>query len=161
MRRDGMRVNVGLAVLENCNRWIDVSEISYLTGATPRQISTVVGQMEHVKVTIERTEWGKRMMAEASPEEMLSAWVYVMRWRYGLDDIIETVRNFIPYAGWISNRDLTTETGVALADLIEVSKRANDIVYKPEGNITLFRRLGDDDVFEHNGAPQPGDRVTG
>ena len=69
MRRDGMRVNVGLVVLENCNRWIDVSEISYLTGATPRQISTVVGQMEGIKVTVERAEWGKRMLVEASPED--------------------------------------------------------------------------------------------
>ena len=84
-----------------------------------------------------------------------------MRWRYGLPNIIDTVRNSIPYAGWISNRDLTTETGVAAADLIEVGKRADDIVYKLEGNITLFRRLGDNDVFEHNGAPQPSDRVTG
>ena len=161
MRRDGMRVNVGLVVLENCNRWIDVSEISYLTGATPRQISTVVGQMEGIKVTVERAEWGKRMLVEASPEDMLHAWIYVMRWRYGLPNIIDTVRNSIPYAGWISNRDLTTETGVAAADLIEVGKRADDIVYKLEGNITVFRRLGDNDVFEHNGAPQPSDRVTG
>ena len=161
MRRDGMRVNVGLAVLGRRNTWFDVAEVSFETGATFRQVSAVMRQIPNIDLNVEEVEWGRRMYLAADEEEATRIWVYIMHWRYKTDDILALIRECIPYAGWISNRDLTFETGVSLADLETAAQKMKDVEYRHEGKMTFFRKTGEDDVLEHNGVAQSGDGIIG
>ncbi|MGN0098306.1 MAG: hypothetical protein ACI38Y_03145 [Candidatus Methanomethylophilaceae archaeon] len=161
MRRDGMRVNVGLAVLEKRNSWVNVAEISFETGATFRQVSAVMRQIPDIDLNIEEVEWGRRMYLAADEEEATRIWVYIMHWRYKTDDILSLIRECIPYAGWISNRDLTVETGVTLADLETAAQKMKDVEYRHEGKMTFFRKTGEDGVLEHNGVAKSSDGIIG
>lgn len=162
MRRDGMRVSVGLALLDKRNTWVDASEISYETGASYRQLVAVLRNIPDIHLNIEEVEWGRRMYLEADEEETTRLWVYIMHWRYKTDDILELIRQSIPYAGWISNRDLTVETGVTLADLEAAAQMMEDVVYKKGEKETLFRRTGgDSNVLEHHGVAESGDGIAG
>lgn len=160
MRRDGMRVMVGLSILSHRNQWINISEISYETGASSRQISTILGQLRYMDISRESHEHDRLLYARCEEEDVARAWTHIMRWRYGHDDVLAVLHSCIPYAGWISSRDLTLETGVALADLEIASGYMGDVVYRKQGNLTLFRRVGENDVFADNGTSEPGDLVT-
>lgn len=142
MRRDNLRVDIGLKLLESKNEWISVSELSYATGATARQIGAAVAQMNGADVRSEQAEWGKKLMLVADTDEEKRLWVFFMRWRYHVDNICDDLHGSIPYSGWISLHDLAEEHGMVQRDVIRTVSYLGDVSSKGTGKQIMFKRNG-------------------
>ena len=140
MRRDNLRVSIGLGLLNNRNDWISVSELSYATGATARQIGAAISQMGEINVVSEHAEWGKKLMLVADDNEARRLWIFLMHWRYHTEDVCKDVYNSIPISGWISLRDLAEENHMMQPDVLQAIEYMTDVSSKGTGKQIMFKR---------------------
>lgn len=157
MRRDNLRALVGSTVLDMRNRWVSVTEISFLTEATPRQISAILSQIPGADVESGVEEWGRAVRLNADDAEAKRIWAHLMYWRYHCDDIYGTLESRIPYAGWISVRDLASEMGMLHADVARCLEWMDGIDVKGTKKQMMCHRIGDYHVSKYQGASDTGD----
>lgn len=158
MRRDNLRALVGETVLDVRNRWISIPEISFLTEASARQIAAIISQIPDIEVESVHAEWGRSIKLNADEAEARRIWGHLMRWRYHIDDVYGELISNIPRTGWISLRDLASSMHMMQADVCKTVEWMTDKVdSKGQKKQMMFRLIGDDDVSEYSGTPDPGD----
>ncbi len=168
MRRDNLRAVVGAEMLKYRNRWVGLTEISYSTEASPRQVSSILSQIPDAKMEFIHCEWGRAVMLSADDEEAKRIWGHIMFWRYHIDDVYGLLLDRIPASGWISIRDLAADAHMMQADVLECVKWMGDAVQtKGTNKQMLCHRTTEQvsqeiryDVSEHKGAAIAGDVGT-
>lgn len=161
MRRDNLRAIVGLTVLDMRNRWVGISEISYLTEASSRQISSILSQIPDIDLEVDKNSWGKMIKLNADDAEVRRIWRYLMHWRYHIDDVFSVIEGMLPDTGWVSIRDIAAEAHIMQRDVIAcLEMMPDEIQTKGAKKQMMCRRIGDHDVSEHKGAADAGDGVA-
>ncbi|DBA35574.1 TPA_asm: hypothetical protein vir335_00018 [Classicovirus victor] len=161
MRRDNLRAMVGAAALETRNRWISVAEISYLTDASARQISAILSQIPGIQMESQHAEWGRSIMIIADDEEAKRIWGHLMKWRYHIDDVYDLLESCMPSSGWMSIRDLSSDTGMMQSDVLKcIAWMGDEVILKGSKRQMMCRRAGDNDVSECVGDSVAGDSVA-
>lgn len=161
MRRDNLRAVVGSAVLDMRNRWVSISEISFLTEASARQISSILSQIPGIDMESQHAEWGRSIKLNADEKEAKRIWGHLMHWRYHKNDVYGELTELIPEAGWISIRDLAAEVHMMQSDVVKcVEWMRDDLDIKGTNKQMMCRLLGGEDVSEYQGTPDTGDIVS-
>ena len=161
MRRDNLRAIVGSTVLDLRNRWVSIVEVTYLTEASARQISSILSQIPDIDLESQHTVWGRSIKLNADDEEARRIWRHLMHWRYHVDDVYVHLYGIIPVTGWISIRDLASEAHMIQSDVIKcLGWMGNDVQVKGANRQMMCCRIGDTDVSEHKGTAEPGDLVS-
>lgn len=160
MRRDNLRAVVGATVLDLRNRWVSISEITYLTDASARQISSILSQIPDVEIESHYNSWGRSIKLNADDEEAKRIWAHLMHWRYHVDGVYDVLLDFVPDTGWISIRDLALQAHMMQADTIKCLEWMDgEVQLKGTGKQMMCCKVNTD-VSEHNRASDAGDLVA-
>lgn len=160
MRRDNLRALVGATVLDFRNSWVSIGEITYQTEASARQISSILAQIPDVDLEFQHHPWGRSIKLNADDAEARRIWAHLMRWRYHIDDVYGVLYGIIPRTGWVSIRDIASETRMMRTDVEKCIAWMDDVQVKGTNKQMMCRRLSGEDVSEYQGASEPGDIVS-
>lgn len=161
MRRDNLRAVVGATVLDLRNRWVSIVEITYLTEASARQISSILSQIPDIDIESQHAKWGRSIKLNADDAEAKRIWGYLMHWRYHVDDVYGILLGLIPRTGWISIRDLAAEARMMQSDVVKcVEWLGDEVQVMGTKKQMMCRRISGSDVSEYQGDPDAGDIVA-
>ena len=143
MSKNNLRIKIGLTLLSVPNRWIAISEIAYLSGASVRQVQSALSHIPDIHIQYERTEFCKNIYLDADTPEQRRIFTYLMTWRYKDPNVLTKVLDHIPLNAWVSCKDLSLETGVHQTDLRRMLDGSQSVEMKPSSEsskIQMYRR---------------------
>ena len=143
MSKNNLRIKIGLTLLSMPNRWIAVSEIAYLSGATVRQVQSALSNIPDLNIQYERSDYCRSMYLDADAPEQRRIFTHLMTWRYKDPNVLSRVLECIPINTWISCKELSQETGVHQTDLRRMldGRKSVEIGSNPDSNkIQMYRR---------------------
>lgn len=135
---------MGLAILSIPNRWIAVSEIAYLSGATVRQMQSALAYIPNLDIRYSHDNGCRRMFLTADDEEQRRIFAHLMSWRYKNPKVMEDVVSHIPSEGWITCKDLSVQTGVHQVDIRRMLEGYPDVeirIDSESGKLYMYHRV--------------------
>ncbi len=143
MTKINSKIKVGLNTLDCCNKWISVSEIAFLSDVTPRQVLPALAHIPNLNIKVTKRENCRFMLLTADEQEQKRIFLHIMSWKYDVPDIVSYLMYFIPYSGWVSVKDLSSESGIKSSDLSMIIRHMDGIKTKTNEKAILSVHLAD------------------
>ena len=123
---------IWLLLLDNPNKWVYAEDIAFNKFPTP--------PVE--KDRIDRS-YGLRVRVCGNDEFLKRLRESVMLDMYRVsDEVIDTIRNTLPSAGWITLTDLHAETGYTITQISKALQSMDDTECRSVHGMPMYRRIG-------------------
>lgn len=136
---------IWLLLLDNPNKWVYAEDIAFKMDLTRKQLYAMLNKFPTPPVEKDRIDrsYGLRVRVCGNDEFLKRLRESVMLDMYRVsDEVIDTIRNTLPSAGWITLTDLHAETGYTITQISKALQSMDDTECRSVHGMPMYRRIG-------------------